>query len=85
MSKYVDQKGNGSAAMLAAKSSAGVTLEVNLRNPLYAGNEAYKRGIHPGFETQGRRHWKYKTGVSVAPQKGLKSFKFLKKNDIQAA
>ena len=28
-------------------------------------------GIHPGFETQGRRHQKSKTRVSVAPQKGL--------------
>ena len=37
-------------------------------------------GIHPGFETQGRRHQKSKTGVSVAPQKGLVSYKiFLKK------
>ena len=32
-------------------------------------------GIHPGFETQGRRHQKPKTGVSVAPQKGLVSYK----------
>ena len=24
--------------------------------------------IHPGFETQGRRHQKSKTGVSVAPE-----------------
>ena len=29
--------------------------------------------IHPGFETQGRRHQKVKTGVSVTPQKGLLS------------
>ena len=27
--------------------------------------------IHSGFETQGRCHQKYKTGVSVTPQKGL--------------
>ena len=33
--------------------------------------KAHKRGIHPGFETQGRRHQKSKTGVSVVPQKGL--------------
>ena len=38
------------------------------------------KGIHPGFETQGRRHQKSKTGVSVAPRKGLLSSKiFLKK------
>ena len=32
-----------------------------------------------GFETQGRRHQKSKTGVSVAPQKGLISSKNFKK------
>ena len=36
-----------------------------------------KQGIHPGFETQGRRHQKSKTGVSVAPRKGLMSSKNL--------
>ena len=34
-------------------------------------DEASKRGIHPGFQTQGRHHYKSKTRVSVAPQKGL--------------
>ena len=29
------------------------------------------KGIHPGFETQGRHHQRSKTGVSVAPQKKL--------------
>ena len=61
--------------MLAAKRSAGVAPEVNLRNLLCAGEEARKRGIHPGFETQERHHQKSKTGVSVAPQKGLMSSK----------
>ena len=37
------------------------------------------QGIYPGFETQGRRHQKSKTGVSVAPRKGLMSSKNLKK------
>ena len=32
------------------------------------------KAAHPGFETQRRRHQKYKTGVSVAPQKGLQIF-----------
>ena len=38
--------------------------------------------IHPGFETQSRRYQKSKTGVSVASQKGLVSYKnyFKKKN-----
>ena len=54
----------GLAVMLTSKQSAGVAPE----------------GIHPTFETQGRRHQKSKTGVSVAPQKGLVSYKkFLKK------
>ena len=38
--------------MLAVKRSAGVPPEVNLRNPLHAGDEAHKRGIHLGFETK---------------------------------
>ena len=39
-------------------------------------------GIQPGFETQGRRHQKSKTGLSVAPQKGLLSSKNFKKKSI---
>ena len=62
--KYVDQK--GSAAMPAVKKSAGVAPEVNLRNPLHAGDEACKQEMHPGFETQGRLHQKSKSGVPVA-------------------
>ena len=60
----------GSAGMLAAKRSAGVTPEVNLREcvacmpPPSANKDA-----HSGFETQRRHHQKSKTGVSVAPQK----------------
>ena len=66
--------------MLTSIQSAGVAPEVNLRNSLHTGDKARKRGIHPGFETQGRRHQKSKTGVSVAPRKGLTSSKnFLKK------
>ena len=61
---YVDQK--RSAAMLPAMRLAGVAPEVNLRNPLHADNEAQKEGIHPGFETPGRRHQKSIAGVSVA-------------------
>ena len=40
--------------------------------------------IYHSFETQGRRHQKSKTCVSVAPQKGLMSSKtfFYKQNDI---
>ena len=78
--RYMDRK--GSAAMLTSILSAGVTPEVNLRNSLHAGNKARKRGIHPGFETQGRRYQKSKTGVSVVPQKGLVSSKNFQKKCI---
>ena len=55
--------------------------------PLYSQQVSHQRWIwgshkwestqwtHPGFETQGRHHQKSKTGVSVAPQKGLMSSK----------
>ena len=56
VNKFVDQK--GSAAMLDIKRSAGVTLEVNLKNPLHTGKETCKQELHPGFETSGRRHQK---------------------------
>ena len=61
--------------MLNSIQSAGVAPEVNLSNLLHAGDKARKGGIHPGFETQGRHHQKSKTGVSVAPRKGLMSSK----------
>ena len=67
--KYVDWK--DSAAMLTSTLLASVAPEVNLRNPLCTGEEACKWGIHPGFETQGRHHQRSKTGVPVAPRKGL--------------
>ena len=78
--RYVVWK--GSAAMLTSIQSAGVAPEVNLRNSLHAGNKTHKQGIDPGFETQGRHHQKSKTGVSVAPRKGLMSSKnFFKKKE----
>ena len=52
MYKYVDLK--GSAAMVVNKNYAGVTSEVNLRNPLHVGNKAPKQGIHRDFKTWGR-------------------------------
>ena len=42
MCKYVNQ--NSSAPILTTKRSAGIAPEVNLSNPLQAGNEVYKRG-----------------------------------------
>ena len=38
--------------------------------------KVHKKGIYPGIETQGRCHQKSKTGVSMAPRKGLRSSKF---------
>ena len=70
----MDQK--GSAAMLTSVQSAGVKPEVNLRMTQVT---KHVKGIHPGFETQGRRQQKSKTGVSVAPQKELMSSKIKKK------
>ena len=46
--------------------------------PLRASEKACKRGIHPGFETQGRRHQKSKTGVPMGPQSTLLYFKNFK-------
>ena len=56
------------ATMLAIKRSAGVAPEVDLKEhtshtPLPCANNA----AHSGFETQRRRHQKFKTGLSVAP------------------
>ena len=40
---------------------------------------ACRSGIHPGFQAQDRRHKKSKTGVLVAPHKGLMYYKNVKK------
>ena len=53
---------NELATMLATKRAAGVTPELNLRNPLHAGDKSCKQGIHPGIETQGKYHQKSETG-----------------------
>ena len=62
----------GSAAMLAAKRSASVTPEVNLREyvTLCLG-QVLNKVAHCGYETKR----KYKIGLSVALQKGLMSSK----------
>ena len=72
--RYVEEI--GSTAMLATKRSAGVAPEVNLKEcvkemPMPSANKT----AHSGFETQRRHYQKSKTGVSVAPQKGLMSSK----------
>ena len=48
--------------MLAINRSTGVAPEVNLRNQLHADDEARYQELHPGFETQPRRHQKSKQG-----------------------
>ena len=40
--------GTPAVAMMAAKTSASVAPDINLRNPLCVGKEACKQGIHPG-------------------------------------
>ena len=73
--RYVEEI--GLAAMLAANRSAGVTPEVNPWKPVtHIPPPSTNKAAHSGFETQRRCHVKSKTGVSVAPQKGLVSSNF---------
>ena len=66
----------GSAAMLATKRSAGIAPEGNLREHVtHMSLPSVNKFAHSGFETQRRHHQKSKTGVSVAPEKGLMSSK----------
>ena len=67
--------------MLATKRSVGITQEVNLREHVTCmPPPSMNKAAHSGFETQRRCHQKSKTGVTVAAQKGLMSYKiFLKK------
>ena len=72
--KYVEE--NNLVAMLAAKRSAGVTPEVNLREHVtHMPQPSINNAAHSGFETQRRCHQKSKIGVLVAPQKELMSSK----------
>ena len=73
--RYVEE--NGSAAILAAKRSAGVASEVNLREHItHMPPPSVNKAAHSGFQIHRRHQQKYKTGISVAPQKGLISSKF---------
>ena len=66
-----------SVVMLGPRRSAGVTPEVNLRQCVtHTPPPITNKAAHSGFETH--RCYQSKTGVSVAPQKGL----FLKKLHI---
>ena len=65
-----------SAAMLAAKRLAGVTPEVNFNEHVkHTPLPRVHKAAHSSFETQRRCHQKSKTGISMAPQKGLMSSK----------
>ena len=80
-SRYVQEI--SSASMVATKRLAGVAPEVNLGEcvtctPLPSTNKA----ALSGYETQRRCHQKTKTGVSVAPQKGLMSCNFFLKKKV---
>ena len=77
--KNRDQK--SFTTMLDIKSSAGVTPQVNLRNPLHPGKEVHKYEIPVCFETRGRRHRKSKAGVSVVTQKRTNVFQFFSKKN----
>ena len=64
------------AAMVAIKRSAGVAPEMNLRERISrTPPPSVNKSANSGFETQKGRQQKSKTGVSVAPQKGLMSSK----------
>ena len=74
---------NPSTTILATKRSAGVTPEVNLReHEACTIPPSASKAAHSGFETQMRHYKKSKTGISVAPQKGLMSSKNLKKQKL---
>ena len=59
------------AAMLAVKRWTGVTPEMNLSNIYHMPLPSAIKAAHSGFEAQRRHHQQSKTGVSMAPQKGL--------------
>ena len=71
--------------MVATKRLAGVAPEMNLREPaLCTSLSSVNKAAHSGFETQRRCQQKSKTGVSMAPQKGLGSYKnYFKKKKIK--
>ena len=73
---------DGLAAMLAAKRLAGVAPDVNLREGVtHMPPPSVNKVARSGFETQRRRHQKSKTGLSVAPLKGLVSSQFFLKKE----
>ena len=69
-------EGNSSIVMLALKRLASVVLEVNFKkHGMHTPPPSMNKVVHSGFETQRK---KFKTLVSVAPQKDLCPPKFKK-------
>ena len=68
----------GSEIQKFIKRLAGLTAEVNLRNPFHADEEPGNWGINPGFETQGRQQQKSKTMTQQKRMILLKIFYFKK-------
>ena len=59
------------AAMLTIKRSAGVTSDVNFREPIsYMPLPSANKAAHSGLKTRGDVTRSKKTGLSVAPKKG---------------
>ena len=68
------------AAMLVTKRSAGIALEVNLREYVaYMTLPSVNKDAQSGVETLRRQKQKSKIGVSVTPKKDLCLRKILKK------
>ena len=76
----------GSVAMLATKRLAGVAPKVNLRehesHNMYASTKCEIRMPTLALKPRGDVTRSPKRGLSVAPQKGLMSFKFFLKKSI---
>ena len=66
---------NCSVAILAAKRSAGVAPEANLRNPLRVGDEARKQGNLPWLRNPGQMLPEVQNRDISSPTKGLMSSK----------
>ena len=52
---------------LAIMKSAGITSDVNLRNPSHIGDKAHGLRVHTGFDTEGRHHQKSKNRSISGP------------------
>ena len=75
--RYVEE--NGLAAMVAAKWSAGVVPEVNLReHKTQTALPSVNKAAHFGFEIQRQHHQKCKTGILDPTKRSHVHHKFKK-------